>query len=74
MIEKPPRGGEQIMQDLEIYRHLRLANMFEHPNGTDRVELLIFQIPVVLQPDRHLIFEARGNDASTRARPARRSR
>ncbi len=48
MVEQPARRPQQIEQVAEIDRQHRGADVLHHPDGTDRVERTVADVPVIL--------------------------
>ena len=58
MVEQPAGRHERLAQDAEVLVDPLRPDVLGHPDRADRVEPLVAELAVVLQPDLDLVADA----------------
>ena len=66
MVQQPPAGAQQREQRVEVLGGALPADVLEHADGGDGVELLPAEVAVVLQPDLDLLADPGRGDPLAR--------
>ncbi len=53
VVEQPAPRSQESVEHAEVLTRARRTDVLEHPDRGDRVERLLTEVAVVLQPDRH---------------------